>query len=312
MSSSGRGSTGFPRRRRGRLPLPAPLSDSGAFGSEALDSVALESAGLGSDDLESPGFESFGVAGAVDPGAVDVGAVEPVPVEAGPVEDVGGADEVVDGDVGAGAEEVPVEGAPAGGGLDGALAGAVSLGALPLLLSRGGPSLVSRPTGTASAFIPVFGFSVPAGSHKPVPIHGFSTFGEVACRALFTVNKPCELPAFSTSYTVPESSVIGTGSALYAVASQNLPFTSIAMGTSEAFPFAPSCRRATARGPISFPPILRSPGLICGRSSCAAARCDRNPRPTSIATRNARRYKILRRKILTRTGCPGDPHAASA
>jgi hypothetical protein len=63
---------------------------------------------------------------------------------------------------------------------------------------------------------------------------------------------------------------MGTGSALYAVASQNFPLIRIAIGTSDAFPFAGICSTATARGPLSFLDFgLRSPGKIWGRSSCA-------------------------------------------
>jgi hypothetical protein len=78
-------------------------------------------------------------------------------------------------------------------------AGGVSFGALSLLVSRGGPSPVSIPTGTVSALSAVFGFSVPAGSHVPVPIHGVCTLTALLCSALLTVNKPNELPARSPS-----------------------------------------------------------------------------------------------------------------
>lgn len=41
---------------------------------------------------------------------------------------------------------------------------------------------------------------------------------------------------------------------------------------SVAFPFAANCKTPSARGPASFfLGTFRSPGVICGRSSCAAA-----------------------------------------
>jgi len=121
---------------------------------------------------------------------------------------------VVDGVVEAGAVDAGVE---AGEGV----AGGVGFDALPPLLSRGGPSLllVSIPTGTSSAFIVVFATSVPAGSHDPLPIQGVSALAVVLCSAPLTVNNPSELPVRSPSYTVPESSAMGTGEALYADAS---------------------------------------------------------------------------------------------
>jgi hypothetical protein len=39
------------------------------------------------------------------------------------------------------------------------------------------------------------------------------------CKALETVNNPCETPVRMPSYTVPLSRAIGTGAALYALAS---------------------------------------------------------------------------------------------
>jgi len=44
----------------------------------------------------------------------------------------------------------------------------------------------------------------------------------------------------------------------------------MATGTSDAFPFAGICNTPNARGPVSFFVFgLRSPGIICGRPSCA-------------------------------------------
>ena len=119
-------------------------------------------------------------------------------------------------------------------------------------VSRGGWSAVSMLTGFVSAFITFFSGSDPVACHTPVPIHGVGTLAELLCSALPTVNKPRELPARSPSYTVPESKAIGTGSALYALASQNLPLIMIAIGTSDTFPLASILRTATALGPASF------------------------------------------------------------
>lgn len=163
----------------------------------------------------------------------------------------------------------------------------------------------SIPTGSFSARSAVFGFSVPSGTHEPVPSHGVCTLAALLCRALLTVNRPNELPARSASYTVPGSKAIGMGSALYAVASQNLPSVRMAIGTSEALPFAASWSTANARGPASFFFVgLRSPGVICGRSSCAGTVTAGRVTQTSNATKNRRRYKILWKAILAVTSRP--------
>src|ERR1700690_997637 len=88
---------------------------------------------------------------------------------------------------------------------------------------------------------------------------------------------------------------MGTGLALYADASQNLPFTRIAIGSSVDLPFAESCSSARARGPASFfLGTLRSPGVICGRSSCAVA-------PTAINTTLASNASKPQYRILWNT-----------
>jgi len=165
-------------------------------------------------------------------------------------------------------------------------------------VSLGGWSLVSIPTGAVSAVSAVFAVSLPAGSHVPVAIHGLGTLAALLCSALLTVNSPIELPTCSASYTVPVSNAIGTGSALYAVASQNFPPIRIAIGTSVDLPFAASCSTPTARGPASFfLGTFRPPGVICGRSSCAAPTTASDTTHAS-ATRSAPRYRILRCKIF--------------
>jgi hypothetical protein len=59
-ASSGRGSTGFPRRSVGRPLAVAPLSDAGTFG---------RSSALVSFCLESEGWELAGAFGALEPDA---------------------------------------------------------------------------------------------------------------------------------------------------------------------------------------------------------------------------------------------------
>lgn len=129
------------------------------------------------------------------------------------------------------------------------LAGAVLMG---LCVNRGGWSTVSMFGGFVSAFSTFFAGSDPAACHTPVPIHGVGTLAALLCSALPIVNNPREFPDRSPSYTVPGSRAIGTGSALYALASQNLPLIMIAIGTSDTFPLASILRMATARGPASF------------------------------------------------------------
>jgi hypothetical protein len=125
-----------------------------------------------------------------------------------------------------------------GAGEVGAAAGVGCLTFVGSRVKRGGSSPGSIPTGVVSAFSAVAAGSLPAGAHFPVPSHGLSTLTALLCNALPTVNKPKELPARSPSYTVPVSSAIGTGSALYAEASQNFPSIKIAIGTSETLPLA--------------------------------------------------------------------------
>ncbi len=173
-------------------------------------------------------------------------------------------------------------------------------------VSRGGPSPLSIPAGTDSAFSALLAVSLPLGTHLPVPIHGLMRLAALLCSALLTVNSPSELPARWASYTVSVSSAMGTGSALYADASQNLPFTRIATGISEVLPFAAICNTPTARGPASFfRGTFRSPGVICGRSSCAVATLVHATLHASKATRSDPRNKILRCKIVTKAGEPG-------
>ena len=84
-----------------------------------------------------------------------------------------------------------------------------------LFFRRGGSSpLLSTPTGTSSALCMVFGASAPCGKYVPVPSHGCALPGLLLCSAPWIVNKPCESPDRSASYTVPDSSAIGIGSAL--------------------------------------------------------------------------------------------------
>jgi hypothetical protein len=71
-------------------------------------------------------------------------------------------------------------------------------------------------------------------------------------------------------------------------------------------PFAAICNTPTARGPASFfRGTFRSPGVICGRSSCAVATPVHTTLHASKATRSGPRNKILRCKIVTKAGGPG-------
>src|ERR1700722_11904997 len=105
-------------------------------------------------------------------------------------------------------------------GLDPVDAGAVDVAAgaaldvVPLFVKRGGASVASIPLGTTSAFIPFFGASAPAATHAPVASHGTSALAARLCSALLIVKRPNSVPVFSPSYTMPDSSAMGTGSAL--------------------------------------------------------------------------------------------------
>jgi hypothetical protein len=95
---------------------------------------------------------------------------------------------------------------------------------------------------------------------------------------------------------------MGTGEALYALASQNLPSIRIAIGTRDALPSADNLSRATARGSASFfLGAFRSPGVICGRPSCAAAtdpkkNDPKNEEEAPRTTKSAPQYKILEKQ----------------
>jgi hypothetical protein len=192
----------------------------------------------------------------------------------------------------------PDDGAALSGGLSFADGSRVNLG---------GPSLVSIPTGTGSAFAPFVSGSDPFGRNAPVPIQVAKAPGAelFLCNAPDTVNNPSEFPARSASYTVPESSDIGTGSALYALASQNFPLIRIAIGTSDALPFAVICSTPTARGPESFFfGAFLSPGIICGRSSCARATISLPATHTTSVTSTALPPAIRRCRIFQKAGRP--------
>jgi len=62
--------------------------------------------------------------------------------------------------------------------------------------------------------LPFFGASAPAATHSPVASHGTSALAARLCSALLIVNRPNAVPVFSPSYTMPDSSAMGTGSAL--------------------------------------------------------------------------------------------------
>src|SRR5579863_6610668 len=200
------GAVGLPRRNLGRL-----LSSE-----ELFDCVLAAALSLDADGFCSGVFSSFFPSGLGAPGA-DAG----VPVEAGA--DCVGAGFAPAGFAPAGFDP---EGADVEDGAEGGvepevagvvpsvLAGAGVLDVASLLVNRGGASVFSNPFGAFSAFIAVFGASPPLASHKPVASHGTSAFAAWLCSALLTVNRPAGAPVFSPSYTVPDSSAMGTGSAL--------------------------------------------------------------------------------------------------
>jgi len=73
----------------------------------------------------------------------------------------------------------------------------------------------------------------------------------------------------------------------------------MAIGTSEVFPFPAICSTPSARGPRSFfCDTFLSPGVICGRSSCAAPHTAKQITPTASAAKACPRNKILRCKIV--------------
>jgi hypothetical protein len=67
----------------------------------------------------------------------------------------------------------------------------------------------------------------------------------------------------------------------------------------DALPFAPSCTMPNARGPESFFfAALRSPGMICGRSSCATVTNDPAKTNASSIVIRVLQYRILRCRIF--------------
>jgi len=250
------------------------------------------------------GFESSGLAGVPEAGGAESAEAEedaelPLLKRGGssspePPPDF---DELAGGALEEGVADVELPAA----GAEPDLAGVV-FAALVSCVRRGGPlSSAVIPTGALSAFIEGLGSSDPVGCHAPVAIQGASLFRALLCRALFTVNNPNELPVCSASYTVPGSKDIGTGSALYALASQNFPLIKIAIGTSDIFfPSLLICNTAMARGPASFfLGAFLSPTGICGRSSCAAAN-GMTKRKTSAIAQQA---TVARCKLFNDAGC---------
>jgi hypothetical protein len=244
---------------------------------------------LSDPDGFAPGAESDGGSGA-EAGLLNRGGSSP---EADGPFDLGALAGALDP-----AGAFPDDGAALSGGLSFADGSRVNLG---------GPSLVSIPTGTGSAFAPFVSGSDPFGRNAPVPSQVAKAPGVelFLCSALDTVNNPSEFPARSASYTVPESSAIGTGSALYALASQNFPLIKIAIGTSDALPFAVICSTPTARGPESFfLGAFLSPGIICGRSSCAGATIALPATHATSVTSTAQPPATRRCRIFQKAGRP--------
>jgi hypothetical protein len=87
--------------------------------------------------------------------------------------------------------------------------------------------------------------------------------------------------------------------------------TRIATGISDVLPFAAICNTPTARGPASFfRGTFRSPGVICGRSSCADATHVHDTRHASSKASSNPREKILRCKIVAKAGGPDEAFQA--
>ena len=115
----------------------------------------------------------------------------------------GGALGAATGGLGAGAV-----GAGEGGFVSGSLLSAPGGGSDPGRLNTGGPSSSSR--GLDSALCAAdFSGSAPAACHLPSASQRL-----LLRRTPVTVNSPSDSPVRSASYTVPESSAMGTGSAL--------------------------------------------------------------------------------------------------
>ncbi len=119
----------------------------------------------------------------------------------------------------AGAVDVEAGGGPVDVGLDSAggafCAGSGDLGfSEPPRLNTGGPSTGSERGFGGAAFFLAAASSSLADCQVPSPSHVL-----FACKAPDTVNSPWETPVRTASYTVPLSSAMGTGEALYAVAS---------------------------------------------------------------------------------------------
>jgi hypothetical protein len=106
-------------------------------------------------------------------------------------------------------------GAGATGGGVGSGSGTFAFSASARLLNTGGPW-----TGSAGGFEGTAFFLAAAAARAladcqvPSPIHVL-----FACSAVEIVNKPWDTPVRKASYTVPLSSAMGTGAALYALAS---------------------------------------------------------------------------------------------
>jgi hypothetical protein len=136
---------------------------SAGFASPGLESLFFES---GFDAPVGPGPDDpvGGVAGGAEAPFVNRGGSSPepdCPVDCGELEGV----ELEGAELEAG---VPEAGVPEAGAV--VEAGAATF--VGSLVSRGGSSLLSMPTGAVSAFSSVLAVSLPPGTHLPVAIHG--------------------------------------------------------------------------------------------------------------------------------------------
>jgi hypothetical protein len=216
VGSPGRGSVGLPLRNVGWYVVSDDWFE---------DESPAEFVGFGAPDAAGAGWDAPGgleagapvdgaeAGGGTGAGAVCGGFVEGVFV----VESAGAA-------TGGAFFDPSVPGEPAGGVLGASAGGGaprrVGFESLPpARLRRGGPSLLSRPTGTFSAFTVFLASSLPAGNQVPCPSQRFAAIVLLFRNAALTVNKPSEVPLCKASYTVPVSSTMGTGEALYELAS---------------------------------------------------------------------------------------------
>lgn len=178
-----------------------PRFNTGRFGSSGSGAVCDVSVAAGAAATAGAAAGAAAAAAAGAAGELAVCVAVPVLPACGATGGVLAAGAVV-----CGAAVCPAAGPGATGALD------------PRCRSTGGPESSSRPRGLegGAAFFFAAAASASVVCHFPSAIHSFVW---VFCRALVTVNNPCDAPLFSASYTTSDHNAIGTGEALYADAS---------------------------------------------------------------------------------------------